>query len=393
MKVTMVLTLFVFLISVALSPSKANTTDWANLSRENVKQLTIADELSLTQDIIEKQIEAIYLIPNSSTLFIHWNNNDTSQSGWLLWDILNGESTFDMQTERLSHVTFSESGHFMVITTRHPDVSELTDTCLWSLVSLEKLNCWATYLVASTTFSQDETVFIVSTSENMSIGWNTQENRQLFTIPTGIIMNTIYSSDTGYVAFDSIDSISVWDITNENPLEVHRYDLSNRTTIGKVTFDITGRYIFFMTISVMGSGGREFAIWDTIHDNITFTGREIFRDYLPLKNYGRLFLFTQPDSRVITEIRDPLTNVSYGTINPFTINDYTLAQDIFIAREMSDAGLSWSVKNFETQETLFTLYENADNPLMDVRFTQDERFIIAYTQDGLVQLWGVPAEG
>jgi hypothetical protein len=30
---------------------------------------------------------------------------------------------------------------------------------------------------------------------------------------------------------------------------------------------------------------------------------------------------------------------------------------------------------------------------MDVRFTQDERFIIAYTQDGLVQLWGVPAEG
>jgi WD40 repeat protein len=384
--------LAIFLAIFVFAISEASTSNWQELSVENANLLILSSELTLPSSISGESIEFIYLIPNKPILFIRISNDSIDKDTWYLWDKDRNQALLELQTTKIKYVKISPNGNFLTITTENADNRAVTDTCIWSLEFTEQLNCWLTPITVDLQFTLDEKILILPLAEKQVIGWNLQEKATQFTIPLDIVSIAI-TPDDKYVILDETDAISIWDIYTETPSEIYRYILPNKVIVEKITLDLLGQYLFFNTISITESGEIELGILDIIFNSVEYVQREVIpRDFFS-RFQIRLFLFKQPDTRSIAEIINPITHESYGTIKVSTLRDYTLAQDIFIARDEAEDGFIWSVKNFETQEILFTLYENADDTLMDVRFTQDERFIIAYTEDGLVQLWGVPAEG
>jgi len=383
-------TLLMLLVYVRL---EAQIPTWQQLSVENANRLVLTSELTLPAYITEQAIESIHVIPNNHpTLLIIVSDDTIEKYTWYLWDTGSNQSLFELQTPPINSVNMSPNGNFLAITTENPDNKDITDTCLWSLEPIEKLNCWVTPIAVDLQFTADEKTLILPLADKQVIGWDIQANTNRLTIPLDIVSIAITPDDT-FLILDETDAISIWDIQTETPSEFYRYLLPNKVIVERITLDSLGQYIFFNTISLIGSGEIELGVWDMTSNNVQYIQREIIpRDFFSRVQI-RLFLFKQPDSRSLVEIIDPITGTNYGTIRVSTLRDYTLAQDIFIAREETENGFTWSVKNFETQEALFTLYENADDNLLDVRFTQDERFILAYTEDGRVQLWGVPAEG
>jgi len=395
MKHIVIIVAILFINSIVLGQSEAIVAnDWQTISMENAYHLTFVSEFLLTKGITNTVTESIYLVPHSTILFTVSYNHSSLSREWNLWDIAYNQTILEKPIETsFRNVTFSPRGRFLAIGIENSENPEITDICLWDIILLELLNCFEGNTYVEMFFTPDESTFLFPTNNSL-IGWNINTNSQAFLIPQQHLSNVI-SPDGHQIALYSVSdiSISVWDITTVTPSLLYKHQDTSRVIISDITFDYSGRYIFFMTVPLADSSIREFAIWDTMTGKTSYIERESFQGEFFSNSYSRLFLFRVPDDRFTVDIVDVLTEERYGTMSLAIPVDYTLAQDIFIAREETENGFTWSVKNFETQETLFTLYENADDNLLDVRFTQDERFILAYTEDGRVQLWGVPAEG
>jgi len=331
----------------------------------------------------------IDLVSYSGVFFISYLDLSVNQGGWMLWDSQSQQPILEqliIAKQQLDGFLFSPYGKFLVIRTDEASNFDITETCLWHISSGEKLHCWDT-TIFDMQFTHDEQTLILA-GANQVIGWDIQKNIARFTIPQLAVSIAISPDDTNLI-LDRTDSIFIWNIQTDTPYEIQRQILDDKVIVEELTLDILGRYVFFNTISLFSSGEIELGILDISSNTITYIEREVIPQDFFSSQYVRLFLFKQPDS-AIADIIDPITGANYGTTTRFMLRDNTLAQDIFIAREEVINGLfTYSVKNFETQETLITLYENSHDRRLNIQFTPDERFILTYTEEGIVQMWGV----
>lgn len=376
--------------SIGISQSTVFQIDeWTQLSVSNIQDLTPALEFSLADMITQEPIQQIDMIPHTTRLFLRGGAESNTQY-WQIWDINTRQMLLDAPIQtRFKNIMFSSFGKFMAIATENPSDNLITDICLWDIELLTLLNCWEGDIYIEMLFTPDERLFLFP-MDNTFVAWDTHDNALSFQIPQSTLSNALSPNGEKLALYDAVKgAIYIWDTKNTSLLS--EYHDETRVIVSDITFDETSQYLFFMAVAIEPNI-RELGIWDTLTNETRYIEKESFTGEFFSNIYGRIFLFRDNERRSLVTVMDVLTEDNYGIIDLSTLHDYTLAQDIFIARESSDTRLSWIVKNFETQETLFILYENADDSLLDVRFTQDERFIIAYTEDGLVQLWGVRAE-
>lgn len=384
--------LFVISSITSAQSQPISNAHWQTLTSNNADALSLIYDVDLSATLSSVSILSAELVSYSDIFFISYLDSSIQQTGWVLWDtqseqpILREIIATDQQIDAFS---FSPRGQFLIVITKKSGNFDVGETCLWQISSNENLYCWDAP-ATDFQFTNDEKTLILALDTQI-IGWDLQKNEAYFIIPQSVVNIAISPDDTNLI-LEKTNGIFIWNIQSETPYEVHRQILDDKVIVEDITLDALGRYVFFNTISLFSSGEIELGIWDIEANTVSYIEREVIPQDFFSSQYVRLFLFKQLDSRTIADIIDPITNTNYGTIRLVALRDYTLAQDIYIAREESMSGFTFSVKNLETQETLVILYENISDHELNIQFTSDERFILVYTEEGILQMWGVIAE-
>lgn len=374
---------------------------WEVISMSNADKIISAFEFQLETpaDLSNSSvyIDNLAIIPNTSYIFVSYKDRDTRQRFspiWQIWDIETQQLVFS-ENSLVGTIAFSSDGQFFAF--RETPQNADTRLCLWQVIDFTRLNCWDSGSILVNSFHPtDGLFFFYQPVENDTIYqliiWDIFSNQEQYIINDVIEWN-FYPLNPYQIATYNINTIALWDI--ENGLnEFFSYQISDEVLVSNITFDTSGSNMFFMTFSFVDSAeylnrlNLESSEIATKQGEVTQSG--IFYNPSVIT-----FPFVSENSFMVDWV-DGLTYQLVGSMARGSILDNNLNQGLLIVtsnEEPLDSD-TFTVQDLRTTEIYATLLYVVDGVrYQDVRFTQDERFIIAYTEDGLVQLWGVPAEG
>lgn len=389
-----------------ISVQSQNTAyEWDTIHPENAHNILVAFTVALGEPFNQ---EGLYLyqirhIPNTSYIVVIYRDSTSPEITtplWQIWDIETGEIVFEQEQDVYDSVFSTDGDYFAIAIEGGIDQSDMI--CLWSTMDIQMRMCWESFYTSNLSFSPSHNWFLfnqkIDNSENTPIDlvvWDFQQEREAFRITNAIgwKFNPVNSEQIMTYGQDII----LWDISG-TPDEVYRYQLNPQTIshviYSEVVFSSSGDYLYFMTLS-LNDGRQEFNILDIADDDIVRINREDTRPSFFRRPFANIFAFETDDRLIIDLIAMPSTEI-IRTIPIDSLLDANLNQDLLLmtSGDLRVDSYTFTVQNLRTAEIYATLpYMVNGMRYQDVRFTQDERFIIAYTEDGLVQLWGVPAVG
>ncbi len=386
-----------FIIIIDTESQETSATTWQKLSVENATQLISAFEFQLETPVdlahSSVYIDNLHIIPNTSYLFIAYKDRDTRQRFapmWQIWDFETQELVFS-ENSSAETIAFSPDGQFFAL--RETFQKAETKLCLWRLDGFTRLNCWNSGSISDNSFHPTNDLFffyrpVEGDSIYELIIWDIASNQALYIIDDANEWNFNPTNDYQIVASNA-DIVRVWDIQN-GIKEVFKYRIGDEVIVSNIIFDVSAENLFFLTFSLIDSTDHLNRLNVESSAIKTKSGR-VFNDYeLFSRLYVRLFAFVS-DDYFNFEWVDGLT---YSVVRDMTrvyILDDNLNQDLLLTISYDEplGDDIFVVQDLYTAQIYATL---PYIPYQDVQFTQDERFIIAYTEDGHVQLWGVPVE-
>lgn len=378
---------------VMINSQETPSTAWEVITTSNADELTsaFAFQLETPADLSNSSVymDSLAIIPNTNYVFVSYKDRDTRQRFtpiWQIWDI-ETQQLIISESSLAGVVSFSSDGAFFALQEIYEDNN--LQLCLWDVANFARLNCWTSGTFLVNPFNVTNDLFVFSRSQNGQfelVGWDIVNNQELFII-----------NDAGRWAFNpqrhhemviaNSDEISLWNVESI-PQKLNFYKFTGEILTSNMTFNSTGDFIFFTIFSFTDSKEKIVSL------NLSSLDITTIEDYIvDLGIFQSLYINIMPirreDSSTLRWI-DPVTHENlFSSENP--ILDTNLSQDLALTVSEDD---TFTVQNLLTAEIYATLPYVVDGMrYQDVRFTQDERFIIAYTEDGLVQLWGVPAEG
>lgn len=399
--------LLVFTIVINTESQETHPIIWDKISLENATLITPAFKFQLETPIDLSNssiyIDNLYIIPNTTHLFVSYKDRDTRQRFspiWQIWDLQTGMLIFE-QHDDISDSVLSSNGAYLGVLIEG-GLSESDTICLWSLQILRPLACWESFYTSNLSFSPDDSLFLfnqkIDNAETTSVDlviWDIQREQDFYNIDN--IIGWKFNPSNSDVLMMYGQDINMWNISG-TPQEIFNYQLNPSELIygifSNVTFDTSGAYLYFMTINFKDAK-QQFNALSISNQVVNRLDRENLVLNLFQRPYADIFVF-ENENRLKADLVDGKSQSIIRTIDSQALLDINLNQDLLLltsddARMSSDTFL---VQNLVTGEVYATLPYTLDKAYyQDVRFTQDERFILAYTQDGHVQLWGVPAEG
>jgi WD40 repeat protein len=397
-KAICMLILFWVFNSVTVHSQEISPIVWEPISQDNAERLVSAFGFQLETPVqlgnSGVYIDDLYIIPNTPYLFVSYKDRDTRQrfsAVWQIWDIETMQLIFS-EISSAESITFASNGEYFIMLSKPQN--EDVELCLWQIADFTRMNCWDSMGLNAHPFNTTNQLLGLSKPnglKNEFIGWDIVKNQEKFILED--VHRWAFSPIEPYhVVIANSNEVSLWDV-EKSPQQLVSHKLNNEVMISDLTFDSSGNNVFFITFSLVDSTERLNRL-DLTSSEVTIRQGRIFETGLFHRLYVNIFPFMH-ENRFMADLIDGLTFETIRNIAGVSILDSNLNQDLLLIIPNDDGilGDSFSVQNL-TNEAIYATFPYTINGIryLDIQFTQDERFILAYTEGGLVQLWGIPAD-